>query len=52
MVTDISFENISWFDHQLDENSTQVRIDGNTRNIEFIEWKKELDEFNLSGFRK
>lgn len=36
MVTDVTFENITWFKHLLNENSPQVRIEENTRNIRFI----------------
>ena len=32
MVSDVSFENISWFNHQLKEDSPQVKIEGNTKN--------------------
>ena len=35
-VTDVTFENISWFNHLLDENSPQVKIEDNTTNIRFI----------------
>jgi hypothetical protein len=35
-VTDVTFKNITWFDHLLDENSPQVRIGWNTTNIRFI----------------
>lgn len=36
MVTDITFENITWFGHVLDKNSSQVRIEDNTANIQFV----------------
>jgi hypothetical protein len=35
-VTNITFENITWFNHLLDKNSPQVRIEENTKNIRFI----------------
>lgn len=35
MVTDVLFENITWFGKVLNKNSAQVRIDGNTDNIRF-----------------
>lgn len=35
-VTDVTFENITWFGHLLDKKSSQVRIDENTKNIRFI----------------
>ncbi|MGW8315450.1 MAG: glycosyl hydrolase family 28 protein [Bacteroidales bacterium] len=35
-VTDVTFENITWFDHLLDEQSPQVSIGENTANIRFI----------------
>ncbi|WP_242083472.1 glycosyl hydrolase family 28 protein [Aestuariivivens sediminis] len=41
MVTDITFENINWFGQVLDKNATQVKIDGNTKNIQFIDSKNK-----------
>jgi hypothetical protein len=35
-VTNVTFENISWFSHLLNENSSQVKIEENTKNIRFI----------------
>ncbi|MFH6768823.1 glycosyl hydrolase family 28 protein [Gaetbulibacter aquiaggeris] len=35
-VTNVTFENITWFNHKLDEQSPQVKIDNNTTNIHFI----------------
>ena len=35
-VTDVTFDNITWFSHLLDENSPQVRIESNTKDIRFI----------------
>ena len=35
-VTEVTFDNISWFNHLLDEHSPQVRIESNTKNIRFI----------------
>jgi polygalacturonase len=35
-VTNVTFENITWFNHLLDKNSPQVRIEENTKNIRFI----------------
>ena len=32
-VTDVSFENMSWYNHMLGENSPQVKIEENTSNI-------------------
>ncbi|MEX0986616.1 MAG: glycosyl hydrolase family 28 protein [Bacteroidales bacterium] len=34
-VTDVTFENITWFGHQLDEDSPQVKINDHTENIRF-----------------
>lgn len=39
MVTDVLFENIIWFGKTLQKNSDQVKIDGNTENIQFISSK-------------
>lgn len=36
MVTNVTFENITWFNNLLDENSPQVKIEENTRNIRFV----------------
>ena len=36
-VTDVTFDNITWFSHLLDENSPQVRIEGLTMNIRFVQ---------------
>ena len=35
MVSDVTFENITWFKHLLNENSPQVKIEENTKNISF-----------------
>jgi hypothetical protein len=35
-VTNVTFNNVTWFEHVLDENSTQVKIEGDTDNIRFI----------------
>ncbi len=35
-VTDVTFENITWFNHLLDENSPQVKIEDYTTNVRFI----------------
>ena len=36
MVSDVTFENITWFNHLLHENSPQVKFEENTKNIRFI----------------
>lgn len=36
MVSNVTFENISWFNHPLEEDSPQVKIEGNTQNIRFV----------------
>ena len=35
-VTDVTFENITWFGHLLDEDAPQVIIEDHTENIRFI----------------
>lgn len=37
-VTDVSFENMSWYNQLLDENSPQVKIENYTSNIHFIKY--------------
>lgn len=39
MVTNVTFDNLTWFGHLLDENSPQVKIDVNTNDIHFIKSK-------------
>jgi len=39
LVTDVTFENISWFGKVLDNSSPQVKINRNTDNIQFIRSK-------------
>lgn len=36
MVSDVSFENITWFKQMLNRHSPQVKIEENTKNIRFI----------------
>lgn len=40
-VTDVRFEDVSWFNHLLDEDSDQVRIEGDTQNIEFVNTRRD-----------
>ena len=35
-VSEISFENVTWFGQRLKSNSPQLRIEGNTQNIRFL----------------
>ncbi|MDF1573501.1 MAG: glycosyl hydrolase family 28 protein [Bacteroidales bacterium] len=35
-VTDVTFDNVTWFGHLLDEDSPQVSIEDHTENIRFI----------------
>lgn len=37
MVTNVTFENVTWFKHLLNENSSQVKIEENTKNIRFMD---------------
>jgi len=41
MVSHVTFENVTWFDHLLDRNSPQVIIEDNTKNIRFINSQKK-----------
>ena len=36
MVTDVTFENVTWFGQSLAKDSPQVRIEGDTSNIRFV----------------
>lgn len=41
MVSNVTFENITWFKQLLNENSPQVKIEENTKNIRFINSQSE-----------